>query len=182
MKRSALFKETLSIFAIATIIASTGTAFGAVIDRVRCKVSTSTVVGEPNQVQINVKIDEAFADTPIDVQVFRSQPGTLPVHSATHTWVDIVPFIIDETVSVTWDSAPDPLITPVDPELLIDSDFVQADDEITAVAIDASGIAGIVSTLSAVCKEKAGGIFRQDTKPCKQKDFDRGRCSPVTEP
>ena len=175
MKRSTLF-----LFVAAAIIASTGTGLGEVVDRVRCKVSTSTVVGEPNQVQINVKIDEAFA--PINVQVFRSQPGTLPVYSATHMWADIVPFIIDGTVSVTWDSAPDPEIFPDDPELLIDSDFAQADDEITAVVIDASGSAGILSTLSASCKEKAGGIFRQDTKPCKQKDFDRGRCSPVTEP
>jgi hypothetical protein len=45
----------------------------------------------------------------------------------------------------------------------------------------ATNVSG-VATMTVECRLKTGGVFRQDTKPCKQKDFDRGRCSPVTEP
>ncbi len=162
-------KSVWSIAAMLIMFFSAGSpAYADEIDRTRCKIDgLFDSLGNPfNHVQIQVKVDTE-----------STQPVTIWVTNAFGTMSSVFSgYAVGGTATGEWDSSPDVLTADV---LLIDSGFAEADEEITAAAT----VGGVpVATMTVTCKVKTSGVFRQDTKRCKQKDFDRGRCSPVTEP
>jgi len=135
---------------------------------VRCKIDLrADALGNPiNHVQIQVKARSSDpAELPVSLTVTNDRTGA--------TATDWERPFIDGSATGEWDSSPDPGVATT----LIGSSFVLPGENITA----SIGVPG-VGTKRATCKLKASAMFRQDTKPCKQKDFDRGKCSPVTPP